>query len=114
MVTAGLTETGTVTAIDVFSSKIGTAEGIHPGSTVEELTAAYPLFDAVVHSYFSDIYVLDGTVGRLLIEVATDGSTTSGYWAGGEVGHVIWIRAVPLAQKPYSIVATDTSGPCIV
>jgi hypothetical protein len=109
VVTDELSEAGAVIAIDVYSPAISTDKGIHAGSTVAELTDAYPSIDRVVHTdRGTDIYVEDGTAGRLLMEV----STKDYYGSDVQPGHVLWIRAVRLAVEPYSISSSDAVGAC--
>ena len=102
---------GTVTEIDVWSREMSTAEGISPGSTLEELRAAYPRLERVANDGLSDSYSVDGTTSRLVFEVATLDPSLPDYWSNGEVGHVLWIRVVPLAGTVHGL-AASSAGAC--
>ena len=90
-----------VQIVAIGSPEIVTAEGIGLGSSRAEVIAAYP--DAeLTHAFISDIYVVDGVNGHLVIEVATDkiaGSIDESVYPVDEVGslRVIEMDIEPLA-----------------
>ena len=93
---------GVVRRMDVRSPELATAEGIRVGSTLAEVTAAYPGgFGAEIDNGGSTVYVIEGAVGRLLIEVINDDAT------------VVRIGVWDLALEPKPVHATDDSiGHC--
>jgi len=71
-----LVENDVVEIVAIGSPEIVTAEGIGLGSSRADVVAAYP--DAeIISAFASDVYVVDGVNGRLLIEVATDKITNT-------------------------------------
>jgi hypothetical protein len=106
---------GATAAINVWSPELTTAEGIHAGSTIDELFAAYPVFDETVQSYASTIYVINGSTGRLMFEVGTTDETSdlADYW-GDLSNTVLWMRIVVVATPPHGIAGGDGGGPCII
>jgi hypothetical protein len=79
-----------VTELFVKDPSMTTATGIHPGSTEDELLAAYPEFSRDTLSGVSHTYVLAGTHGQLIFEVPVDVDT----WGTDPavVGTVLWMR----------------------
>jgi len=102
--------TGTVTTIWVWSPGVHTAAGIQVGSTRAQLLAAYPHPDAVEHGAISDVYVIDGSVGHLVMEVARTDSGDPGYWPADQVDTVLWMGAVAPGGDARAIAGTD-GGP---
>jgi hypothetical protein len=106
--------------INVWAPEVSTAEGIHAGSTVDELLAAYPGFDEVLESDISTVYALNGSAGRLLFEVASVDETGmyADYWTtqnnGDQNNTVVWIRVTALDVPVAGIAGGDAGGPCIV
>ncbi|WP_146134396.1 hypothetical protein [Glaciihabitans tibetensis] len=105
-----------ITSVLVYSADITTPEGIHVGSSREEVLAAYPTFDQVTPGTMADVYVINGTHGRLVIEVAaaiTDAGP--GDWAPGVENTVLWMRVAPLNDQPVgSLAGSDSGGNCWV
>ncbi|MGN6324856.1 hypothetical protein [Pseudolysinimonas sp.] len=93
---------GAVSAVQVFSPQIRTTTGVHIGSSVSELEAAYPGgFADHRHGYDTDVYAVDGPSGRLLIE-AYDGSED----AGGR-SEVALMSVVPPGTAPFALIPGD-------
>jgi len=110
----GQARTGEIRTMVVSSSEISTAKGIHPGSTVAQLKAAYPAFDDIVDRTISKLYTVDGKKGRLTFEVATKDKDTPGYWKKSELGTVLWMTIARAGDEPFGIAGTDVGGPCYV
>ena len=104
------TTAGPVTYVWVWSPGVHTAAGIQVGSTRAEVLAAYPHADAVTHGVLSDVYVITGSVGKLVIEVARADSGDVGYWPPGQVDTVLWMGAVQHSDPAPAIAGTD-GGP---
>jgi hypothetical protein len=110
-------QTGTVALVSVASwdldtsSVIGTATGIHAGSSTRtELLAAYPTFDQVIHGDNSDVYVVTGSRGNLQFEVSPHELDQFGYWRADQLDRVLSIRASVGGSEPY--IGTDLGAPC--
>ncbi|MCU1441522.1 MAG: hypothetical protein JWP85_2519 [Rhodoglobus sp.] len=106
--TVGVSEGGEIFRIDTWMGPIPTDTGLTVGSPLSAVLAAYPGgFDNIITSGgLSDVYVVDGTHGRLLIEVAKDGDLP-GYWPPGEVDTVRYLLAIGLAGSGGPIAASD-------
>lgn len=108
-------ESGTVSAIAIFSPEIRTATGIHLGSTRAELMAAYPDgFDSQLDRRdVSNVYSIRGTVGQLLIEVTTDASP--GYWEPEKENRVMLLTVIPIDARPFGVAGSDNYlwGQCV-
>ena len=101
-----LVDGGTLQGLEVFSSEIKTKTGIHIGSSRDELLAAYPGgFETVLAGFASDVYVLRGTHGKLLLEVLSD--REPGYWASDEINKVKFAHVITLGAEPYAVSGTD-------
>jgi hypothetical protein len=113
VVTAEPTQTGAVAAIAIWTPGIHTDEGITVGDSLDKLKVAYPKFAQIVHGQVSDVYVVRGTSGELLIEVATELAGEPGYWAANETGTVLWMTVEPIGAEVYPIAGTDGGpSPC--
>ncbi|WP_213816559.1 hypothetical protein [Glaciihabitans sp. dw_435] len=108
MVTKGSKKDAPVTMIYVWSPLMSTTQGIHPGSTVTELTSAYGADATVKHFPMSDVYTVTGPTGRISFEVATKADT-----AGATlVGTVVWMTAYDVATEPFAMAGTDAGSLC--
>ena len=106
--TVGDVEDGDIHSLWVESPKLTTAEGISIGSTLAEVRAAYPSPDHVITSNrYADLYVLDGTVGRMTIEVAK--KNTAGLWTADQVGTVRVIHLQPKTEAAFGA-SGDSDG----
>ncbi|HEY5231898.1 MAG TPA: hypothetical protein VIJ11_13530 [Galbitalea sp.] len=111
VLTVGAHRSGAITSIGDFSSDISTAKGIHVGSSVDAVRSAYP--DATVMSNNStDIYVVNGTLGHLIIEVTGSASAQAGMWPAAQQNLVYDMRAEPLGDAVHSVANTDAYGVC--
>ncbi len=109
-----LVEGGVLAGLDVRSSQPHTAQGIHVGSSVAELTAAYPGGFTTVynHADISDVYAVNGTHGRILFEVPKDGG--DGYWDPSDLGKVLFIHVTRLSDEVFGVSGTDGGyGGCV-
>lgn len=61
---------GPIGRIDVYDPTLTTAEGIHVGSSLEEVAAAYPATPSVTAFSGTELVVLDGPEGFITIELA--------------------------------------------
>jgi hypothetical protein len=104
------TQTGPVGLIAVWSPGIHTDKGIGIGDSLDKLKAAYPTFSEVVAGAVSDVYVVRGSKGVILFEVAKDLAGEPGYWAANELGTVLWIT-VQKPGVPVNAVAGSDGGP---
>jgi hypothetical protein len=97
-----------VSRIDVWMGPIATATGIRRGSSLAALLKAYPDGFTAVNTagHTSDVYIINGRVGQLLIEVATD-DRLPGYWEPGDVDHVMFVRSTLLTDSPSPISGSD-------
>lgn len=104
---------GLVERIDVKSAQIVTPEGIRIGSSAAEVVAAYP--DALSPTWdggVTDLYVVEGSAGRLLIEVSTD-DRIADYWNSDQVDRVLQISAWSRDIDPRGVAGSDnTVGNC--
>lgn len=109
-----LVSDGTVRRIEVHASTISTEEGIHIGSTQDELLAAYPDGFAVSQDDdVSDVFALQGPSGWLVFEVTND--NLAGYWDAGKEDLVWRIAALVPELEPRAIAGSDNSvGNCAV
>lgn len=63
---------GVIQSIEVHSGALVTAEGVHVGSSRDELLAAFPDgFDEVIEDITSDLFVIHGPSSTLMFEVGT-------------------------------------------
>jgi hypothetical protein len=91
----------------VWAPGIHTSKGITVGSSRAQVQAAYPHPNALTHGPLSDVYVLDGSGGRLLIEVARSDNNDIGYWSPSQVDSVLWMGAIAPGGSVASIAGTD-------
>jgi len=102
-VTAGPGSNGALTRIDLNTFDIPTDAGIRIGSTRAEVVAAYA--GATVQPMgLTEVFVIEGQVGLLQIEVASDAE----YWAGFRPnGTVVYIHASLPDQGVFSVAASE-------
>jgi hypothetical protein len=106
-------EGGVLDRIQVNSGLLHTATGVHIGSTVAELLAAYPggFTSEFDHGGISHVYALSSAHGQIMFEVATDDG--SGYWDAPSVNHVLYINVIPAGVEVYGVAASDAAiGGC--
>ena len=109
-----LVQDGVLAGLDVRSAQPHTAAGIHVGSSLADLTAAYPGgFDTMYnHADISDVYAVDGTHGRILFEVPKD--TGDDYWLPSDLGTVLFIHVTELSQPVFGVAGSDAGyGGCV-
>lgn len=95
-----------VQIVAIGSPDIVTAEGIGLGSSRADVVAAYP--DAeITHAFTSDLYVIDGEHGRLVIEIATDAITGSIDESAYPVDEVGSLRVVDDSIEPVAWANTE-------
>jgi hypothetical protein len=92
--------------INILSPEIKTAAGISLGSTLAQLTAAYPTFAILASGPLTNLYVLNGTNGQLVFEVGKAGAGL-----GADENRVVnlWIRTRS-STPPGSIFDNDAGG----
>jgi hypothetical protein len=109
------TATGAIQVMLVTSNKLSTSTGIHIGSSLTQLKAAYGSFDRVITAPSTSLYVIKSTHGQLAIEVArqiTFGSGTP-YWDADQVDKVQFMSIWQLSATPRSFSGTDAvPGSC--
>lgn len=96
---------GLVTRIDLHFPGILTDGGIGVGSSADEVAAAYPEAE-VVEFPASDVVVVDGEGGRLLIEIARD-RYLAGYWTPEQIDAVLVINASIDEFGVFNVAGTD-------
>ncbi|MCJ7826877.1 MAG: hypothetical protein MUP36_01350, partial [Demequinaceae bacterium] len=96
----------TITRIDIWSHTLQTPEGIHIGSTLAELTAAYPNLITGTPGITSKVHWIDGTLGYLVFETQ---DPDDGWGDPGATGpeEVILIRVVSADVNPDYTVANS-------
>ncbi len=109
---ASAKKTSPVTFILVWSKDLRTAAGIGVGSTVADITSAYGSVDQVVHAATTDLYVIKGSRGQLVIEVASKYEKGLSSWSKSAVGTVQWMQ-IATSSKPVSIANSDVGGSCV-
>jgi hypothetical protein len=107
---SGETQSSPVSDLEVISHALRTSAGIHLGSRLAALKAAYP--DAVViPAAVSDLYVERGRSGQIVFEVAD--SDYQGDSAGGLPGTVIFITIRSPGETPSGLADSDVAvGGC--
>jgi hypothetical protein len=111
--TQGGRATTAITHEYVWSNHIATARGIRVGSTLAAVEAAYPTATKG-KSYTTSLFTVDGTHGRLIIEVAGDNDDAAGEWPAAELDTVVWMQVVPSGAAVESIAGNNDAGPCPV
>jgi hypothetical protein len=91
--------------IDLVGGVLATEAGIRMGSSDDEVHAAYP-GAAVLEQGLSDVVVVEGSAGRLLIEIARD-RDIPGYWDAAQQDHVLSVVAVAKHIPPFARAGTD-------
>jgi hypothetical protein len=114
VVTVGGVQGGPIANIIVKSAEPATAEGIHVGSTLDDVLAAYPGATLAEETSVSTVYLLEGETGSLTIEIARESEGTEGYWKPSVLGTVVWMVAWEPSQAIGAIAASDGAGPCPV
>ena len=108
---AGTTASDVIDAIEVESPEIATAAGVHVGSSLADLVAAYPTFSSFIRGNGSDLYILRGTDGQLAIEVTSN--RTDVYWTPAEVDKVVSMAVYRLDDTPSGFANSDAAvGGC--
>ena len=112
--TEGLTQTGNVRVVWVWTDGVHTAPGIRVGSTLAQLHTAYPAFSRTINGGVSDVYVIDAATGSLSFEVSRqDSSSGSDYWPADQVDKVQWMGATAHGSDVGPIAASDGGpSPC--
>jgi len=113
LITADGLQDGAIAQMMVRGSEVSTEEGVAPGTTRDELEAAYPEFDTVVRGETSDVYVIRGADGGALwFEVANGVSEGDEFWDESIVERVVWISVMPTDVEPRARSGGDSAGPC--
>ena len=97
---------GVLGIIAVHSPEIATTEGLHLGSSRSEVMAAFPngFSTELENKNFSRVYVVDGKLGRLLIEVR---SNDASYWGEIPMNVVNALTVIGVDDEPFAISGGD-------
>lgn len=111
IVTAGGLRDGAVEYVSMGDASITTEAGIALGDPIEDVLAAYPGIERVVDGWASDVYAIEGDVGRLTIEVTKETILDGvSYWEPGDVGTVLVLAATTFPAT--DLAGGDGGGPC--
>jgi hypothetical protein len=97
----------TLWQIRVDDELIPTDAGVRIGDIDDDVTAAYPDAD-VIDNEISELFVLQGTHGKLVVEVARDSGAYQ--WTGAQADRVISLMTISNATEPFAVAATG-GGP---
>ena len=114
VVTMGGVKDGPIARVVVYGDELATAEGVHVGSTVDDVLAAYPDATPEPDPIVSALYVVDGETGSLSIEVAIESPGAPDYWDPEQIGTVVWMVVFDASDTVVAAAASDTIGPCPV
>jgi hypothetical protein len=98
-----------VARIEVTSPAIATDEGVRIGTDVAEVQAAYGEPSADHSNVHSDVYVVQGDAGTMIVEVAVQGpgDTERRQWPADAYDRVWSMRTIADGIKPYSTAGGD-------
>jgi hypothetical protein len=98
---------GIVQYLAVNTNQITTVDGLGLGSSLDALLGIYTggPDEVVDHADVSQVYVINGTVGKLLFEVAIDG--VDGYWPADKLNTVVGLYVFPIDAEAYGLAGTD-------
>jgi hypothetical protein len=115
VVTRSGSQSGQITAVYVWSRKIATSKGVRVGSSRVAVAAAYP-HAAIQKAVASDLYVVKGGRGKLVIEVTDNDANpyATGEWPQNWLDRVVWMDVIPSNAKPASLANSNDAGPCPV
>jgi hypothetical protein len=106
-------ETGNIESLWSFTPALKTSKGITIGSTLAQLQAAYPHFDATIPSDYVTVYTVEGSVGRTILEVATQPAEDPTFWPAAKLGTVQVIHLQLKTEQEYAISGgSDGLGIC--
>jgi hypothetical protein len=109
--TVGDVQTGNIKSLWSWTSDLKTSKGISVDSSLANLQAAYPHFDAIIPSGAVTVYAVDGSVGQMLFEVATQ--STEMDWSTDQLGTVRVIHLQLKTEKPFAVTgSSDGLGFC--
>jgi len=89
---------GSLTMIWLAKPGIESDAGLSVGDSLADLTSAYASFDQRAAVYQSEVYVIDGTAGRLVYEVYE--------------GAIASISSIPAGTEPRTNAGSDAGFPC--
>ena len=98
---------GTINRIDITTTEISDAKGIHVGSTRDEFLAAYPGTAMSYDGPISDVYVLTAAGGNVVYEITRHDEGVP-YWPADQQNKVFQIRILVAGMDPDF--ATAASG----
>ena len=107
----GLTVFGDVLVrIDVWDASLATPEGIHVGSTLAQVQAAYPALVTGSAGGTSDVYWIEGSHGYVVFETQDD---SDGFQPAGTPMTVIHMRVIDAGSDPdFAIANSGNTGGC--